>query len=132
MSGATEIHNDSSSMPIANSGDCIKNKPGNLILSDDIGTLNLADILDSKDLQALMEDFYKFSKICSAILDNRGNVLVAVGWQDICTKFHRVHPDTAANCLESDLALAAGVPEGTFKAYRDDFINELQQDHAFP
>ncbi|MGM0419061.1 MAG: PocR ligand-binding domain-containing protein, partial [Thermodesulfobacteriota bacterium] len=82
-----------------------------------IDKLNLGDIIDSEKLQALLEDFYKFSKICSAILDISGNVLVAVGWQDICTKFHRVHPDTAKNCLESDLALASDVPAGNFKAY---------------
>jgi len=97
----------------------IRNKLKAMVEPDgDIGALNLADIIDAEELQALMEDFYNFSKICSAILDISGNVLVEVGWQDICTKFHRVHPDSAANCLESDLALAAGVPAGTFKAYR--------------
>ena len=97
----------------------IRKKLDTILESDgNLKTLNLSDIIDSEELQALMEDFYKFSKICSAILDIYGNVLVAVGWQDICTKFHRVHPETAKNCLESDLALASGVPAGTFKAYR--------------
>ncbi len=84
----------------------------------DIGTLNLADIIDHEALQEMMEDFYRFSKTGSAIVDISGKVLVAVGWQDICTKFHRVHPDTAKNCLESDLSLANELPAGTFKAYR--------------
>jgi PAS domain S-box-containing protein len=83
----------------------------------DIGILNLADIIDAEDLQTMMEDFYKTTQIGGAILDISGNVLVGVGWQDICTKYHRVHPDTAKNCLESDLALANGIPVGTFKAY---------------
>ena len=84
----------------------------------DIGTLNLGDIIDSEELQTMMEDFYKTTQIGGAILDISGKVLVGVAWTDICTKFHRVHPDTAKNCLESDLALANGVPAGTFKAYR--------------
>ncbi|MFP4348934.1 MAG: PAS domain S-box protein [Desulfococcaceae bacterium] len=84
----------------------------------DIGTLNLGDIIDSEELQTMMEDFYKITRIGGAILDISGNVLVGVAWKDICAKFHRVHPDTAKNCLESDLALAKDVPAGTFKAYR--------------
>jgi PAS domain S-box-containing protein len=84
----------------------------------DIEALNLADIIDSDELQTMMEDFYKITQIGGAILDISGKVLVDVGWSDICAKFHRVHPHTAKNCLESDLALSCGVPSGTFKAYR--------------
>jgi PAS domain S-box-containing protein len=78
----------------------------------------LADIINCQALQTMMEDFYRLTKIGSALLDLSGNVLVAVGWQDICMKFHRVHPDTLQNCRESDVILASGVPAGTFKAYR--------------
>jgi PAS domain S-box-containing protein len=84
----------------------------------DIESLNLADVIESEGFQILMENFYKVTHIGGAIVDISGKVLVAVGWQDICTKFHRVHPDTVKNCLESDLALANGIPVGTFKAYR--------------
>jgi two-component sensor histidine kinase len=84
----------------------------------DIGLLNLADIIDYQALQTMMEDFYRLTNIGSAVLDISGKVLVAVGWQDICTKFHRVHPDTQKNCLESDVILSSGVPAGTFKTYR--------------
>ncbi len=97
----------------------VRNKLKAILEPDgDIGTLNLADIIDIQALQAMMEDFYRVSKIGNAILDVSGKVLVAVGWQEICTRFHRVHPETARNCLISDLTLAKGVPVGTFKAYR--------------
>jgi PAS domain S-box-containing protein len=43
---------------------------------------------------------------------------VATGWQDICTQFHRKHPETLKNCIESDLELSAGIAPGSFKAYR--------------
>ena len=84
----------------------------------DIETLSLADIIDVSELQEMMEDFHKTSQIGGAILDISGNVLVGVAWSDICAKFHRAHPSTAKNCLESDLALSKGVPFGEFKAYR--------------
>ncbi|MFO7712852.1 PAS domain S-box protein, partial [Desulfosarcina sp.] len=84
----------------------------------DIGVLNLGDIIDSLALQAMMDDFYRLTRIGCAIVDLAGQVLVAVGWQDVCTRFHRVHPESLKNCTESDIFLSNGVPAGTFKAYR--------------
>lgn len=84
----------------------------------DIGTLNLSDILDVPQIQNLMDDFYSLTKIGVAIIDIDGNILVATGWQDICTKFHRVHPETCKNCIESDTELSSGVAPGTYKLYR--------------
>lgn len=84
----------------------------------DIGTFELADIIDTKILQSIMEDFYQLTGMLGAVLDISGKVLVAVGWQDICTKFHRCNPESFKNCVESDTILTDNVPEGTFKAYR--------------
>ena len=66
------------------------------ILSPDkeIANLELADIFNVQAIQSLMDDFYKLAHIPIGIIDLKGNVLVGVGWQDICTKFHRAHPET--------------------------------------
>ena len=101
------------------SGETVRKKLKAIIEPEgDIGALNLSDIIDREALQTIMEDFYKITKISSGVIDISGKVLVAVGWQDVCTKFHRVHPDTLKNCIESDTALAKGVPAGAFKTYR--------------
>ena len=84
----------------------------------DIGTLHLADIVDCDEIQSLMNDFCALTDIGVGIIDLEGNVLVGTGWQDVCTKFHRVHPETAKRCRESDTALASGVEPGTFKIYK--------------
>jgi ligand-binding sensor protein len=52
-----------------------------------------------QNLQEKLNDIYSFP---SAIVDNNGKVLTAVAWQDICTKFHRVHPECEKECLKSD------------------------------
>mgnify|MGYP003586221909 FL=1 len=65
-----------------------------------------------------MDAFYALEHVGMAILDLQGTVLVATGWQDVCTKFHRVHPETCQHCAESDVALSAGVAPGEFKLYR--------------
>lgn len=84
----------------------------------DLWGLELSDIIDVEVLQSMLEDFYNLTGMLGAVLDIRGKVLVAVGWQDICTKFHRCHPITLSNCIQSDTSLTSGVPPGTFKAYR--------------
>ena len=90
------------------------------ILSPDveISDEDLSNILDIPAIQSLMEEFTKLTGTPSAILDLKGNVLVADGWQEICTRYHRVHPQTAQNCTESDLFLAHNLREGEYVAYK--------------
>jgi PAS domain S-box-containing protein len=83
-----------------------------------VESIELMDIIDVNAIQSMMDDFFYLTKIGAAILDLKGNILVAAGWQDICTQFHRKHPDTLKNCIESDLELSAGIATGSFKAYR--------------
>ena len=75
--------------------------------------LELGEILDSPALQTMMEQFHRLTGIGISILDRRGNVLVGVGWQDICTRFHRRHPETLKNCSAGD---AGCIVEGTREA----------------
>jgi len=60
--------------------------------SKEMENVELTDIIDAQAIQSLMNDFYKFAHITMALVDLKGNVLVGVGWQDIYTRFHRVHP----------------------------------------
>lgn len=82
------------------------------------GDLQLADIIDVPAVQSLLENFQRITGMLGAIVDIKGTVLVGVGWQDICTKFHRCHPQTAKNCIESDTILAHASEPGTFLSYR--------------
>jgi len=83
-----------------------------------MANLKLADIINAQAIHSLMDDFYNFSHITMALVDLKGNVLVNVGWQEICTRFHRVHPETCKHCVESDTKLSAGVAPGEFKLYK--------------
>lgn len=84
----------------------------------DIGNLELGDIIDAKSIQMLMDDFYKLSHVPMSIIDLKGNMLVGVGWQDICTKFHRANAESCKHCIESDLQLTSDIKEGEFKLYK--------------
>ena len=101
------------------SEESVRHKLDSLLLAEgDLGELELADIIDSAALQSFLEDFHELARIPLAIIDLEGKVLVGAGWSDICTKFHRVHPDTCRNCIESDTLLTTGVAEGKFRLYR--------------
>ncbi|MBI9103117.1 MAG: PocR ligand-binding domain-containing protein [Spirochaetales bacterium] len=63
-------------------------------LEVDIGSLELSDIIDIELLHSMMDSFYQLTGMLGAVLDVSGKVLVAVGWQDICTQFHRCNPET--------------------------------------
>jgi two-component system cell cycle sensor histidine kinase/response regulator CckA len=92
----------------------------NAILSPegDIGDVALGDVLDCEAVQALMDALCRLTNIGMGILDLDGRQLVGTRAQDICAKFHRLHPETRRNCIESDTILARGVAPGTFKLYQ--------------
>ncbi|MGE5432533.1 MAG: PocR ligand-binding domain-containing protein [Syntrophomonadaceae bacterium] len=96
-----------------------RQKLENLLSPDyDIESLELSSILNTEEIQSMMENFCDLLNIPMAIIDLSGKVLVGVGWQRICTEFHRVHPATCRNCIESDTELTTGIPEGEFKLYK--------------
>jgi ligand-binding sensor protein len=84
----------------------------------EIAKVELSDIIDIQAIKPLMDDLYKLVHIPIGINDLKGNVLAGVGWQDICTKFHRVHPEAFKHCVESDSKLSTGVLPGEFKLYK--------------
>jgi two-component system, cell cycle sensor histidine kinase and response regulator CckA len=71
----------------------------------------LTDLLDIPRLQSALDSLYISSKIPTAIIDNDGKVHTGSGWQDVCTKFHRVHPKARSRCIESDLHITNHIHE---------------------
>jgi PAS domain S-box-containing protein len=74
--------------------------------------------MDAPTVQSLVEDFHRLTGVGLAIVDRHRRILVSVGWQDICTRFHRAEPRTARRCAQSDLTLAGAVPKGQYRAHR--------------
>lgn len=81
-------------------------------------TKRLSDYVDRAQLKELMDRFEKCVPFGTAILETDGTILTANAWQDLCMQFHRLHPDTKANCLESDTTIAANLAAGcSFNSY---------------
>lgn len=84
---------------------------------DTTENLELEDIINSNAIQSLMDKFYNLTGLPVAVLDLKGKILVGTGWQNICTKFHRVNTKTLNNCIECDTILTSGVKPGIYKDY---------------
>jgi PAS domain S-box-containing protein len=74
--------------------------------------IQLADVLDIKSLQELLDSFCDSIEIASAIIDVKGNILAAARWQKACTDFHRVGEQSCKNCTESDTELGTKLEDG--------------------
>jgi PAS domain S-box-containing protein len=84
-----------------------------------VARLPATDLLDIDELRGLCERFSALTGTVIAILDLAGSILIATGWQDMCTRFHRLNPDTACRCRESDTILANELAQGeAYHVYR--------------
>ena len=94
-------------------------KPGNPQLPNaDISDEDVSGLIDFNAIQEIMNYFHKVTGYNGYILDLKGNILVVIGGQDICTQFHRLHPEAQKNCIESDLYLTRDIEEGKFSIYK--------------
>jgi two-component system CheB/CheR fusion protein len=75
----------------------------------------LPDLLDTSVLQRLAEANHAATGMPIGVIDAiDGSILVGCGWQEICVRYHRTHPESLARCRESDdyisSHLEVGVP----------------------
>ncbi|MDD3472533.1 MAG: PAS domain S-box protein [Syntrophaceae bacterium] len=62
----------------------------------------LSNFLDTDHIKLLLDAFSKLTQTPVTIVDLEENVIMASGWQDVCSAFHRKHPLSLKNCVESN------------------------------
>ena len=87
------------------------------------------DLVDIELLQRLLNSFYMVTGIPHTIRDVDYNILSKSGWQDICTGFHRVCPQTEERCQQSDRYISDYLHEKPYVGYK--CLNGLM-DYAVP
>lgn len=75
-------------------------------------TIDFAQLVDVAKLQALMDSFNQVIGIANAVIDVQGKVIAHAGWQEACTDFHRVHPESCSRCVKSDTSLVESMTCG--------------------
>lgn len=62
-----------------------------------------ATLFDIGDLPAILENFTHVTGLAASLVDRESQqILISTGWQDICTNFHRAHPESCAHCREDN------------------------------
>ncbi len=70
------------------------------------GKYAIGDLLDLSRLRTIFEKFNKATGFTLGFLSHpKLEVLIATGWREICTKFHRGYPIPCANCKKSNTRL---------------------------
>jgi len=70
------------------------------------GKYAIGDLVDMAQLRDIFEKFTRATGFTIGFLDHPGlNVLIATGWRDICTKFHRGTPASTEVCRKSNMSL---------------------------
>jgi diguanylate cyclase (GGDEF)-like protein/PAS domain S-box-containing protein len=77
-------------------------------------------LVDIAQVQTLLESHNRLSGMTYTLLDPAENCLVAIGWQDICVRFHRDNPVSCVRCRESDAYIKEHLRDfdGDFIEYR--------------
>jgi PAS domain S-box-containing protein len=79
----------------------------------------LSDLVDMVQVNKLAKSHYKAAGMPIGIIDAMsGVILVSVGWQDICARFHRAHAGSAKRCDESDRYIKNHIRDGEPCAYK--------------
>ncbi len=80
--------------------------PSNLDLPQETHRLlqehGYSGLVDISTLQDLLDRLAAATGVAAAIMTPQEEILVAAGWQDLCTRFHRAHPVAARSCSQSD------------------------------
>lgn len=63
----------------------------------------LSEILDLENLKSLMDNFYKITKVPYGLLDSNGDIVLGIGWQEICINFHRKNEVSSTICRKSNV-----------------------------
>jgi signal transduction histidine kinase len=67
-----------------------------------MASYEFGQLADLARIREIFEAHHQISGMSYSLVDPKGNLLVSVGWQDICTRFHTVHPVSFRRCRETD------------------------------
>jgi PAS domain S-box-containing protein len=95
--------------------------------------IRLSDILDLTVMQVMFDNLWHASGIPVGLIDSRGEVLIATGWQKLCTEYHRKHPELKSHCILNQLdSFRAGIPDRPPQSPREFICNSGLLDITLP
>ncbi|MEZ4483607.1 MAG: PocR ligand-binding domain-containing protein [Syntrophotaleaceae bacterium] len=78
-----------------------------------VGSFTIWDLVDIDDLKPLLSAFSAATNQAVSLTEpSSGEILVNTGYQTLCRKFHRTHPEASLLCQESNVQLSNCIPVG--------------------
>ncbi len=77
-----------------------------------------SDLVDIKAFEELLKSFYEATGIPYGLEDENNNIISGIGWQDICTRFHRACRQTEYRCRQSDRFIRTHLYGGSYAGYK--------------
>jgi PAS domain S-box-containing protein len=76
------------------------------------GKYSIKDLIDIESLHKTLEKFSSATGFTTGFVEYPSQkILIATGWRDICTKFHRAFPESATHCKNSNIYLTKQLKE---------------------
>ena len=80
--------------------------------------VSFRELINISSLKKMAENIYAVAGIPMSIVGLDGTIELAVGWQDICTSYHRVYATTCKNCLISDQYVNEHIKDSEYITYK--------------
>jgi PAS domain S-box-containing protein len=80
--------------------------------------LKLKELINIDSVKKMAENIYAISGMPMGLVGSDGTIEVAVGWQDICIKYHREHKITCKNCITSNEEIKKSINKNEHIEYK--------------
>ncbi|MEQ8156775.1 MAG: PocR ligand-binding domain-containing protein, partial [Clostridiaceae bacterium] len=80
--------------------------------------ISVKDLINIELLKKNAENIYSVTEIAIGLFDNSGNMIFDTKHQDICSRFHRVHPNTYKRCRLSEKCALKYIEEDRYSVYK--------------
>ncbi len=80
--------------------------------NSDISQYQFRDLVDMPAFARMLGSFFQATGIPNGVVNADGELLSQAGWENACTRFHRVNEESAERCRESNLAIMHDLREG--------------------
>ncbi|MGB2689154.1 MAG: PocR ligand-binding domain-containing protein [Desulfobacterales bacterium] len=76
------------------------------------GKYSIKDLIDIQHFRGVLEKFSKATGFTTGLVSYpEQETLIGTGWRDICTKYHRVFPESEKHCKKSNRSLTSQLKE---------------------
>lgn len=79
---------------------------------------HLSNYIDIDILEEFLQRNYEYNNVPAGVIDLNNNILIQIGWQEICVDFFRKHSEAVKKCKESDNHIKNNIKKKGYIEYK--------------